>query len=81
LAFSVKLWPPRAPVESPVLVSGIVLSVDAIVVVVESSLMCLYRRLVYTSVMSRRLNTKCMTCGVERARDEHMIIRQRHDVK
>ena len=39
LAFSVKLWPPRAPVESPALVSGIVLSVDAIVGEVESSLM------------------------------------------
>ena len=37
LALSEKLWPPCAPVESPVAVSGIVLSVEAIVIELECS--------------------------------------------
>lgn len=35
LALSEKLWPPCAPVESPVSASGIVLSVEAILVELE----------------------------------------------
>ena len=37
LALSEKLWPPCAPVESPVTVSGIVLSVEAILIKLECS--------------------------------------------
>ncbi len=37
LALSEKLWPPCAPVESPVAVSGIVLSVEAILIELECS--------------------------------------------
>ena len=53
LALSEKLWPPCPPVESPVTVSGIVLSVEAILIKPE----CLCA-VVEVSAISARWNMK-----------------------
>ena len=83
LALSVKLWPPWAPVESPVLVSGMVLSVEAIAFVLGPVLVWvsgfeidLLERVVVMSASwdsDGQYRNQKFCCN--------LVTRQRHDVK
>ena len=75
-ALSEKLWPPCAPVESPVTVSGIVLSVEAILIKLECS--C---AVVEVSAISAWLNMKTENERPKQAIYNPRVTHSGYDVK